>query len=101
MEGGQVVTTVVAVIGSLAGMLVFVIKLIVPWMKSKIDQKNGEIGALVGETRKLAEAILQLVERGNQAQDQFLCALRTELAAEREQVQRLIDLVKEAAERAA
>lgn len=91
---GSVLITVIALV-------VFILKLIVPWLKSKIDTKNGQITDLVDEVKRLSQGICSLIEQGNQRQDQFVCDMREILAEKDCQIETLMQQIKEALERAA
>jgi uncharacterized protein HemX len=97
------------VIGSnalLIGALVYIAKTLGPslldWMKRKIDEKNGHIGELVEETKRLAsdisrltQALMQQIEQGNCTQAQTLCAMQETCTQHSQQITRLLRRIEQ------
>jgi F0F1-type ATP synthase membrane subunit b/b' len=103
-SSGQVIGTIGAVLVALVGMLVFVIKLVVPWMKSKIDEKNGNIGDLVAEAQRLisancqmAEALLGQIRQGQTAQEQRLVEMQRNCEKHTQALEKLMQTIEERA----
>ena len=112
LSTGQLIAAIISCQVALVGALVYILKKFGPellgWMRAKIDTKNGEISQLVGQTKVIAEdmsrmakAICGLIEQNNGRQDQFMVDMREICARKDEQIDKLCNLIKEAAERAA
>jgi F0F1-type ATP synthase membrane subunit b/b' len=98
MDTLQILGTVLL---SFVALFVFVIKLIVPWMKVKIDTKNGQITDLVEEVKRLSQGMCSLIEQGNQRQDEFMAKVGEICERQESQIERLMEQIREALERAA
>lgn len=104
-ETTQIIIGQLTANGLLVGALVYLFKKFGPelfcWLKSKIDEKNGSIGELVAETKRLSQAICSLVQHGNEQQEQFLSDLRAELDRKDQQIDKLIKQIQAALDQAA
>ena len=100
----QVILIVVGSNATLVLALVFILQKFGPnlfnWMRAKIDAKNGAIGELVEEVKRLATSLCKLVEQSHQRQDDFLTEVREVCARKDEQIARLVEEINDALGRA-
>ena len=102
---GQLLLATMSSNALLVGVVVYLAKRFGPelfgWMKGKIDTKNGQIGELVEEVKRLSSAMCELVRQGNQRQDQFMCDMREICATKDQQIEALMAELKTALKRTA
>lgn len=101
----QLLAAILGCVTLLVSALVYLTKILMPkqmeWMRAKVDTKNGSIGELVEEVKRLSTAMCSLVDQGNQRQDQFMAEMREICAAKDAQIDKLMEQIRAAAERAA
>ena len=95
----QLIMIVLGSNATLVAGIVFILQKFGPnlfnWMRAKIDEKNGSIGELVHEIKRLTSAILAQIENGQQLQGQQLEAMQRNCRAHTMELEKLVKSIEE------